>query len=167
MILAKRAARLASEIAVERLKLEVARPRRERLGTSSERSARIDQLELVLENLEEMLAESEAQAAAESKALSGAVSSRRKPARRPLPEHLPRERVVHPGPTTCACCGGTRLRHLGEHVTVTLERIPARWVVIQHGRERFSCSNSETIAQAPAPFHPIPADERARTSCPR
>ena len=40
----ERAARLASEIAVERLKLEVARLRRERFGTSSERSARIDQL---------------------------------------------------------------------------------------------------------------------------
>jgi transposase len=33
MILAERAARLASEIAVERLKLEVARLRRERFGT--------------------------------------------------------------------------------------------------------------------------------------
>ena len=46
MILAERAARLVSEIAVERLKLEVARLRRERFGASSERSARIDQLEL-------------------------------------------------------------------------------------------------------------------------
>ena len=107
MILAERAARLVSEIAVERLKLEVARLRRERFGTSSERSARIDQLELALENLEETLAETEAQAAAEPDALPSAASSRRKPARRPLPEHLPRERVVHPGPTTCACCGGT------------------------------------------------------------
>ena len=26
---------------------------------------------------------------------------RRKPARRPLPEHLPRERVVHPAPSAC------------------------------------------------------------------
>lgn len=156
MILAERAARLASEIAVERLKLEVARLRRERFGTSSERSARIDQLELVLEDLEETLAETQAQAAAEPEALSGAASSRRKPARRPLPEHLPRERVVHPGPTACACCGGARFRHLGEDVTETLERIPARWVVIQHVRERFSCSDCETIAQTPAPFHPIP-----------
>ncbi len=28
--------------------------------------------------------------------------------------------------------------------------------MIQHVRERFSCSDCETIAQAPAPFHPIP-----------
>ena len=54
-----------SEIAVERLKLEVARLRRERFGAYSERSARIDQLELALEDLEETLAETDAQAAAE------------------------------------------------------------------------------------------------------
>lgn len=156
MILAERAARLASEIAVERLKLGVARLRRERFGTSSERSARIDQLELVLEDLEETLAETQAQVAAEPEAHALAASSWRKPARRPLPEHLPRERIVHPGPTTCACCGGGRLRPLGEDVTETLERVPARWVVVQHVRERFSCSDCETIAQTTAPFHPIP-----------
>ena len=99
MILAERAARLVSEIAVERLKLEVARLRRERFGASSERSARIDQLELTLEDLEETLAETEAQATAEPEAGATTAFSRRKPARRPLPEHLPRERVVHPGPT--------------------------------------------------------------------
>jgi transposase len=64
MILAERAARLVSEIAVERLKLEVARLRRERFGAFLERSTRIDQLELVLEDLEETLAETEAQAPA-------------------------------------------------------------------------------------------------------
>ena len=117
MILAERAARLASEIAVERLKLEVARLRRERFGTSSERSARIDQLELTLEDLEETLAETDAQATSEPEAYATSTSSRRKPARRPLPEHLPRERIVHPGPTTCACCGGARLRGLSRTVT--------------------------------------------------
>lgn len=127
MILAERTAWLVSEISVERLKLEVARLRRERFGASSERSTRIDQLELVLEDLEETLAETEAQAPApapKEHATSG--GSRRKPARRPLPEHLPRERIVHPGPTACACCGGAHLRPLGEDVTETLERIPAR-----------------------------------------
>ncbi len=83
LLLAERAARLASEIAVERLKLEVARLRRERFGASSERSARIDRLELVLEDLEETPAKTDAQAAAEPEALSGAATSRRKPARPP------------------------------------------------------------------------------------
>jgi transposase len=146
MILAKRVARLVSEVAVERLKLEVARLRREHFETSSGRSARVDQLELVLEDLEETLAETDAQAAAEPDALPGAASSRRKPARRPLPEHLPRERILQLSPTTCACYGGARPRPLGEDVTEALERIPTRWLVIQHVRERFSCRDCETIA---------------------
>jgi hypothetical protein len=39
--------------------------------------------------------------------------TRRKPVRAPFPAHLPRERVVIPGPTVCPCCGG-KLAKLGE-----------------------------------------------------
>jgi transposase len=39
----------------------------------------------------------------------------RKPVCAPPPEHLPRERVVLPGPTVCPCCGG-RLAKLGERL---------------------------------------------------
>ncbi|MBV9559372.1 MAG: IS66 family transposase [Bradyrhizobium sp.] len=163
MILAEREARRAAETAgaaarltlgieIERLKLEIARLRRERFGPSSERSARIEQLELRLEDLEEAAAETAATADA---AVTVATFARQKPARRPLPDHLPRHRVVHPGPAACPCCGGTALRKLGEDVTETLERIPARWRVIQHVRERFSCRACETISQDPAPFHSI------------
>jgi transposase len=78
----------------------------------------------------------------------------RKPARRPLPAHLPRERLVYPAPSACPCCGGV-LRKLGEDVTETLEHVPARWKVIQHVREKFSCRSCEAITQPPAPAHPI------------
>jgi hypothetical protein len=37
----------------------------------------------------------------------------------PSPVRLPRERVIAPGPTACLCCGGERLRKLGEIVTET------------------------------------------------
>ena len=147
------AAKLALGIEIERLKLEIARLRRERFGPSSERSARIEQLELRLEDLEE--AAGEAAVAQPDEPIAVAAFARHKPARRPLPEHLPRHRIVHPGPQDCPCCGGTALRKLGEDVTETLERIPASWRVIQHVRERFSCRACETIAQEPAPFHPI------------
>jgi transposase len=60
---------------------------------------------------------------------------------------------VVPGPTACDCCGGTRLRKLGETVTETLEVIPRRWKVIQHVREKFTCRDCEKISQVPAPFH--------------
>ena len=87
----------------------------------------------------------------------GAIVSsftRRKPMRGPLPAHLPRERVVVPGPTECPCCGGV-LAKLGETITETLESIPRQWKVIQTVREKFACRACETITQPPAPFHPI------------
>lgn len=136
------------------LKLDIARLRRDRFGSLVERSTRINQLELTLED--QTQAETDAQAAAELDECATAASSRRKSARRPLSERLLRERVIHSGPTTCACCSGTRLRHLGEDVAETLKRNPARWFVIQHVSECFSCSDCETIAQASAPVHLIP-----------
>src|SRR5260370_12530470 len=62
---------------------------------------------------------------------------RRKPARRPLPEHLPRERIVYPGPSACPCCGGG-LRKLGEDVPGMLELVPRQWNMIQHVRGNYS-----------------------------
>jgi transposase len=162
MILAERAARreeanlrLVLDIEIERLRLEIARLRRERFGPSSERSARLEQLELKLEDLEETAAEASAQATDQPDASAVRALTHRRPARRPLPEHLPRHRLVHPGPAACPCCGGARFSKLGEDVTESLERLPASWYVIQHVREKFSCRACETISQAPAPFHPI------------
>ena len=148
------------EAEVETLKLTLAKLRRDKFGASSERGARlIDQLELQLAELEERIAQDEAVAeiAAPEPKQPDSISrkeKRRKPARRPLPEHLPRERVVHPAPSTCPCCGGP-LRKLGEDITETLEHVPAQWKVIQHVREKFSCRKCEAITQPPAPSHPI------------
>jgi transposase len=85
-----------------------------------------------------------------------AAHERKRPSRQPFPAHLPRERVVIPGPASCACCGSTRLSKLGEDVTETLEVIPRQWKVIQTVREKFGCRDCESIGQAPAPFHVTP-----------
>lgn len=151
-----KAARIALELEIEQLKVRIAKLRHERFGASSERGARLDQLMLALEDLEESAAELDA-AADLADAASGPTKVRafaRRPARRALPEHLPRHRIVHPGPSSCSCCGGV-LRKLGEAVTESLERAPARWFVVQHVREKLSCARCETITEAPAPFHPI------------
>src|SRR5437764_6477564 len=79
--------------------------------------------------------------------------TRKRASRQPFPEHLPRERVIEPGPTVCPCCGSPRLRKLGEDITETLEVIPRQWKVVQHVREKFTCRDCEKISQAPAPFH--------------
>jgi transposase len=145
----------------EYLKVEIAKLRRAQYGQRSERGARlIDQLELELENAAATASEDEiAAAAAAAKAARDASlvagHERRKPARRPLPAHLPRRRVVIPGPTACACCGGTRLSKIGEDITETMDVVPRQWFVTQHVREKFSCRDCEKISQPPAPFHVI------------
>lgn len=82
--------------------------------------------------------------------------ARKRPSRQPFPDHLPRERVVIPAPTSCPCCGSSRLFRLGETVTESTERVPASHKIIQTVREKVSCRDCERISQAPAPFHATP-----------
>lgn len=153
-----RAQRSDDAALIAHLKLQIDKLRRELYGTRSERSARLlDQLELQLEDLEAAATEDELaaeRAAAQTTAVAG--FTRRRPSRQAFPAHLPRERVVVPGPACCAGCGGTRLAKLGEDVTETLEVIPRQWKVIQTVREKFTCRDCEGISQAPAPFHVVP-----------
>src|SRR5437016_12810875 len=113
-------------------------------------------MELALEELESTATEDEIAAErAVAKTTNVVAFTRKRPARQPFPEHLPRERVIEPGPTVCRCCGSPRRRKLGEDITETLEVIPRQWKVIQHVREKFTCRDCEKISQAPAPFHVI------------
>ena len=157
-VAAARARASDDQALIAHLKLEIQKLNRDRFGPRSERSRRLlDQLELQLEELEATATEDELAAeAAAAKATTVAGFTRKRPSRKPFPEHLPRERVVIAAPTSCPCCGGARLSKLGEDVTETLEVIPRSWKVIQHVREKFSCRDCETIAQAPAPYHVIP-----------
>jgi transposase len=160
---------VAAELAVSRAKasedmaliaqqkLRIAKLERQVYGQRSERSARlIDQLALGFEELEASATEDELAAeAAAAKTTTVAAFTRKRPERNTFPDHLPRERVVLDPPTTCECCGGTRLRKLGEDVTRTLETQPRQWKVIETVREKFTCRDCEKISQAPAPFHVI------------
>jgi transposase len=140
------------------LKLLIEKLQRELYGQRSERKARLlDQLELELEELEASASEDELaaeQAAAQTTSVT--AFARKRPSRQPFPDHLPRERVVIPAPTTCPCCGSSRLSRLGETVTESAERVPASHKIIQTVREKVSCRDCERISQAPAPFHATP-----------
>lgn len=153
-----KAERSEDQALIAHLKLMIAKLKRETFGVSSERSSRLlDQMELQLEELEASATEDELAAEKAARATTTVRAfARKKPSRQPFPEHLPRERVVLETPTACACCGGERLSKLGEDITETLEVIPRQWKVIQTVREKFSCRDCETIAQAPAPFHVLP-----------
>ena len=88
-----------------------------------------------------LAAETAASDAAQADGTAVRSFTRRKAGRKPFPAHLPRERIVVPGPTACACCGSDRLAKIGEDVTETLEVVP-----------RQAC---ESIGQPPAPFHVV------------
>ena len=88
---------------IERLKLMLAKARREQFGQSSERGKLlVEQLELAIEDLEETQTEQETKA---EFAVPEAVQQQRaqnpRPPRRPLPDNLPIERVVEPAPCVC------------------------------------------------------------------
>src|SRR5665213_2890782 len=158
---AARAQQSDDQALIAHLKLQIEKLNRDRHGPRSERTARLlDQLELTLEELETAATEDElaaeiAAAKAANATTTVASFTRKRPSRQPFPDHLPRERIIVPGPVACDCCGGSRLSRLGEDVTETLEVIPKSWKVIQHVREKFSCRDCEKISQAPAPFHVI------------
>src|SRR5271157_4326322 len=160
---------IAAELAVARAKasedsaliaqqkMQIAKLQRQIYGQRSERSSRlIDQLTLTFEELESSATEDEL-AAEKAVARTTTVRgfTRTRPERNTIPDHLPRERVVIDPPTACECCGGNRLRKLGEDVTRTLESVPRQWKVVETVREKFSCRDCEKISQAPAPFHAV------------
>ncbi len=131
---------------IERLKLELARLRRMQFGRSSEQlSARIEQLELIVEEFE---------ASAAQKTMAAPRTAARKPVRKPLPAHLPRETVVHAPDVTCPDCD-TTMQRLGEDVSEMLEYVPARFKVIRQVRPKLSCGCCQRIVQLPAPVRPI------------
>src|ERR1700758_4936928 len=115
----------SAEALVGYLRLMIEKLRRDLFGPRNERKARLlDQMELALEELQAAAGEDEVageQAAAATTQVRAFI--RRKPARQPFPAHLPRERIIVPGPDCCACCGSKRLAKLGEDVTETLEVI--------------------------------------------
>jgi Transposase C of IS166 homeodomain/zinc-finger binding domain of transposase IS66 len=132
-------------------KLRIAKLERQVYGQRSERSARpIEQLALKFEELEASATEDELaaeRAVAETTNVRG--FTRRPAERNTFPEHLPRERVVIDPPKRCECCGGLRLRKLGEDVARTLETEPRRWKVIRPcGRS----SPAGTARRSPSPL---------------
>ena len=117
--------------------------RRALYGQRSERKERLlDQLELALDEITASATEDDLAA---EKAAAGTTEVKGFVRRKPFPEHLPRERVVVPGPTACACCGSERLSKIGDDVTETPEVIPRQCKVIQTVREKFACRDCDNI----------------------
>src|ERR1700759_5757687 len=148
----------AGRLEIERLKLMLAKARREQFGQSSERGKLlVEQLELAIEDLEEAQAEQETRAEiAAPEAAKQKRAQNPRPPRGPLPDNLPVERIVEPAPCACGKCGSDRLHKLGDVVSKTLACEPRRWKIVEHVREKFTCRDCEAITEPPAPSRPIP-----------
>ncbi len=150
---------IVTQLTIEKLKAQIAKLRREKFGSSSERIERvISQLELALEEAETAKAEAAALAPQppEPEAQPAAAAQPEKKKRRQLPPELPRRDVVHMPPGVCKTCGGTELRTVSESATEVLAYIPGRFEVNRHVRPACSCAKCETMMQAPMPELPIP-----------
>lgn len=138
-----------------RQKVYIEKLQRELRGQKSERTARlIAQMELLLEDAEATATEDElaaemAVAAAAAIAVTG--FTRKRPVKKPFPEHLPRERFVVPGPVTCSCCGGERLRD-------SAKTLPKRWKAYRVAGKSFRrCGKSSpaaTVRRSVKHLHP-------------
>jgi transposase len=150
----KSAEALLLQTLIEKLKLQIARLKRQKFGASSEKGdGQLAQLELLVEELET----SQAQQAVPTAAATGDQTPPEpgKPARKPLPEHLPRETQVHQGECGCPRCGSWQLEQIGQDVSEQLELVPERFKVIRHVRPKFKCGACAAITQAPAASRPI------------
>jgi transposase len=142
---------------IEKLKVQLARLKRQSYGQSSERlDTMMDQLELTLEDME-ISQSSQLTRLKHFDDTAVPERQKRKPKRLPLPDHLPRIDVVHeaPGKGGCVQCGND-VSPLGEDVTEILEYTPARFHVIRHVRPKVACKACDHIAQAKAPPNVIP-----------
>ena len=150
---------VVTQLTIEKLKAQIAKFKRGKFGSSSERIERVlEQLELALEEAEaakaEALAAQPQQPEADATNAEARVPEKKK--RRQFSAELPRRDVVHMPQATCKTCGGSDLRTVSESVTEVLSYVPARFEVIRHVRPACSCRKCETMVQAPMPELPIP-----------
>jgi transposase len=97
-LIAAKAGLVSKALEIEKLKVQLARLRRQQFGRSSEKIDRIiEQLELMLDELETEAAVRPVAADPSTTDVDdeSAAVRRKSPGRRPLPEHLPRREIVH------------------------------------------------------------------------
>ena len=106
-LLQARAVASGATALIAHLQLAIEKLWRELYGVRSERKARLlEQMEFELEELEADASEDELATEKEAaKTTAVRAFSKRRPSRQPFPAHLRGERVVLPGPNSCACCG--------------------------------------------------------------
>jgi transposase len=139
-------------IAILRAQLDLLRYRQH--GASSEKIDRkIEQYELMLEEIEAARAES--YALAERAPLPERDDEKGQAKRKPLPDTLAREDAVYEAPCSCPTCGCTSFLKAPDKVTKVLEHVPASVKVVRHVEKRMVCRGCDTVVSGDMPTLPI------------
>lgn len=135
-----------------RAQLELLRHRQH--GASSEKIDRkIEQFELMLEEIEASRAEAEAQS--EKMPLPEQDDASEKPKRKPLPDGLPTEERIYSAPCNCPACGGTSFLKAADKVVQVMEHVPASVKIVRHVEKRMVCKDCDTTVSGEMPTLPI------------
>lgn len=141
-----------SIIGLLRAQLELLRHRQH--GPSSEKIDRkIEQFELMLEEIEASRAEADARSA--NSPLPELDDEPDKPKRRPLPDGLPTEELVYAAPCICPTCGGTSFLKAADKVVQVMEHVPASVKIVRHIEKRMVCKDCDTTVSGEMPTLPI------------
>ena len=123
-------------------------------GASSEKIDRkIEQYELMLEEIEAARAESDALAGRPP--LPERSEENEKAKRKPLPDTLAMEDAVYEAPCSCPTCGGSWFLKAADKVTKVLEHVPASVKVVRHVEKRMICRGCDTVVSGEMPTLPI------------
>ncbi|MFP1132670.1 IS66 family transposase [Asticcacaulis sp. W401b] len=123
-------------------------------GASSEKVERkIEQYELMLEEIEATRAEAEARSGKDD--LPEAEEDKKTPKRKPLPGNLPREDKVYEAPCNCPTCGSASFLKAADKVVDVMEHVPASVKVVRHIEKRLICKDCDTTVAGEMPKLPI------------
>jgi transposase len=141
-----------SIIGLLRAQLELLRHRQH--GPSSEKIDRkIEQFELMLEEIEASRAEVEVRSG--KSPLPELDDAPSKPKRKPLPDGLPTEELVYQAPCSCPTCGGTSFLKAADKVVQVMEHVPASVKIVRHVEKRMVCRGCDTTVAGVMPTLPI------------
>jgi transposase len=139
---------------IELLRAQLALLRHQQHGASSEKIDRkIEQFELILEEIEASRAEAELRSG--KPPLPALDDASEKPKRRPLPNGLLTEDQVYAAPCNCPTCGGMSFLKAADRVVQVMEHVPASVKIVRHIEKRMVCRDCDTTVSGDMPALPI------------
>lgn len=136
------------------LKAQLDLRRHSQHGASSEKIDRkIEQYELMLEEIKTTRAEAEARTGTDP--LPDQDSDKGQPRRKPLPDNLPTDEKVYAAPCNCPTCGGSSFLKAADRVVEVLEHVPESVKIVRHVEKRLICKGCDTTVAGEMPKLPI------------